>query len=57
MTFQSANLAATLPRYLHNVLTTPRQPRRLRAMSTSARPVDNTVLNVTRFSPPFLYAR
>ena len=54
MTCQPACISADT---LHPVLTAPRQPLRLRAMSTSARPFDETALTVTRFSPPFLYGR
>ena len=49
MTCQSACISADT---LHPVLTAMRQLLRLRAMSTSSRPIDNPALNVTRFSPP-----
>ena len=41
----------------NNAIAATRQPPRLRALSTFARPVDETALNIIRFTPPFLYVR
>ena len=51
MTSQIACISADTPKCLH--LT--RQPHRLRALSPFARPVDETALNIIRFTPPFIY--
>ena len=36
----------------NNAIAATRQPPRLRALSTFARPVDDTALNIIRFTPP-----
>ncbi len=48
MTFQIACISADTPKCLHPM----RQPRRLRAVSPFARPVDDTAPNIIRFTPP-----
>ena len=48
MTSQTACISADTPKCLHPM----RQPLRLRAVSPFARPVDNTALNIIRFTPP-----
>ena len=48
MTFQFACISADTPKCLHPML----PPRRLRAVSPFARPVDDTALNIIRFTPP-----
>ena len=53
MTSQIACISADTPKCLHPM----RQPPRLRAVSPFARPVDDTALNIIRFTPPFLYVR
>ena len=42
---------------LNNAIAATRQPPRLRTPSMFARPLDTTVLNIIRFTPPFLYIR
>ena len=53
MTSQTACISADTPKCLHPM----RQLRRLRAVSPFARPVDDTALNIIRFTPPRLYVR
>ena len=48
MTSQIACISADTLRCLQPT----RQPPRLRALSTFARPVDDTALNIIRFTPP-----
>ena len=48
MTSQIACISADTPKCLQPT----RQPLRLRALSTFARPVDDTALNIIRFTPP-----
>ena len=42
---------------LNNAIAATRQPPRLRTPSMFARPLDTTVLNVIRFTPPFINVR
>ena len=53
MTSQIACISANTPKCLHPT----RQPHRMRAVSPFARPVDETALNIIRFTPPVLNAR
>ena len=53
MTSQIACISADTPKCLHPM----RQPSRLRAVSPFAPPVDDTALNIIRFTPPVLNAR
>ena len=53
MTSQTAYISADTPKCLHLML----PPRRRRAVSPFARPVDDTALNIIRFTPPVLNAR
>ena len=48
MTSQIACISADTPKCLHPTC----QPLRLRAVSPFARPVDDTALNIIRFTPP-----
>ena len=41
----------------NNAIATTRQLHRMRAVSPFARPVDDTALNIIRFTPPVLNAR
>ena len=51
MTFQIACISADTPKCLHPMC----QPRRLRALSPFARPVDETAPKIIRFTPPPSY--
>ena len=53
MTFLTVCISADTPKCLHRM----RQPPRLRAVSPFAPPVDDTALNIIRFTPPVLNAR
>ena len=53
MTSQTVCISADTPKCLHST----RQPRRLRAVSPFTPPVDDTALNIIRFTPPVLYVR
>ena len=53
MTSQIVCISADTPKCLHPM----RQPHRLRGLSPFARPVDDTALNIIRFTPPRLNAR